>query len=290
MAARAVVGGGDVLDPVGVGGELIALLEADPRLVLRIVNRDGAAAGLFHHGEAGDIGRSVADIDHVLERDGPQFGRHVVVDVLREVEHALVDTEEKLRLLRVADDALGEGDMSFVILRVFAAENFAHIRFDAAADDKFFQSGADNVVLDADAVGLMLGAEESGFEFLEHLRDTREEAEFGPEFAELGVGRTVRLEVIEKRLHVGQFVFEAVLLHEIAAALPELLSVDPEVRKNCFFLHIIRAQGLVVVVNYGDGALRNGHDKQRHWGVVGPAYLHGDEFPARLWPPGRIPT
>ena len=138
-------------------------------------------------------------------------------------------------------------------------------------------------MLDADAVGLMLGVEEPGFEFLEHLRDAREKAEFGSEFTELGVGRTVWLEVIEKRLHVGQFVFEAVLLHEIAAALPELLSVDPEVRKNCFFLHIIRAQGLVVVVNYGDGALRNGHDKQRSWGVVGPAYLHGDEFPARLW-------
>ena len=179
--------------------------------------------------------------------------------------------------------------MAVIILGVFAAENFAHIRFDAAADDKFFQSGADNVVLDADAMGLMFGGEEPGFEFLEHVRDAGKEAEFCPEFAELGVGRAVRLEVIEQRLHVGQFVFEAVFLHELTAALPELFSVDPKVRKNRFFLHIIRAQGLVVVVDYGDDALWNGHEMQHDWSVARTVYRHGNGFPARLWPGPRIP-
>ena len=260
MAAGPVVCGGDVFDSVRMGGELVAFFETDARPVLGIVDGDGASAGLFHHGETGNVGRAVAHVDHVGEGDGPQFGRHVVVDVLREVEHALVDAEEELRLLRVADDAFGKSDMAVVVLGVFAAENLAHVGFDAAAEDEFFQAGTDDIVFHIDAVGLVFGGEESVFEFLEHLRDTGEEAELGAEFAELGVGRTVGFEVVEEGLHVGQFVFETVLLDQLPAALPELFPVDPEVRKNRLLLHVIRAEGLVVVVNYGDGALRNGHN------------------------------
>jgi hypothetical protein len=76
----------------------------------------------------------------------------------------------------------------------------------------------------------------------------------------LGIGRPIEFEVIEQGLHVGQFVLEAMLLDQLPAALPELFPVDPEVRKNRLLLHVIRAQGLVIVVNYGDGALRNGHN------------------------------
>ena len=265
MAAGAVIGRRDVAHAVGVGRELVALLETDAGFVLRVVDRDGASSGLLHHREAGYIGRSVADIDHVLERHRPHLGRHVIVDVLREVEHSLVDAEEELGLLCVADDAFRKSDASFFILGVFAAENFPNVRGDAAAADEFLEAGADDVMLELDSVRRVPShgvgdIVQLSLEFGKHFRDSREKAELGPEFPQLGVRRAVHFEVVEQRLHVGQLVFVTVLLHQFAAALPELLPVDPEVRKNRLFLHVIRAQGLVIVVNYGDGALRNGHN------------------------------
>jgi hypothetical protein len=78
-----------------------------------IVNRDGVAAVLADDGEARHVRRAVADVDHVVERHRAQFGGHVVVHVLRKIEQAFIDAEEELRLLRVADDALGKGDAPF---------------------------------------------------------------------------------------------------------------------------------------------------------------------------------
>ena len=259
MAAGTVVGRRDVPHAVGVGGELVALLETRARGVFRVVNRDGPPARALHHGEARNVGRPVAHVDHVLERDRAELLRHVVVHVVRRFEHPLVDAEEELRLLRVADHPFGEDDASVGVLRVFAAEDFAHVRLDAAAHDEFLDARADDVVLEVDAVGLVLGREQAGLHLIEHLRDAGEEAELRAQFAELRVGRTVHVEVVEQGLEVSQLVLVGVLLHQLGAPFPELLPVDAEVRENRLLLHIVRAEGLVVVVNYGDGALRDRH-------------------------------
>ena len=266
MAAGAVIGRRDVAHTVGVGRKLVALLETHAGFVLRVVDRDGASPGLLHHGEAGHIGRSVAHINHVLEWDGTHLGRHVVVDVLREVEHPLVDAEEELRLLCVADDAFRKSDASFVILGIFAAENFPNVRGDAAAADEFLEAGADDVMLELDSVRR---APSHGvgdivqfpLEFGEHFRDSREKAQLGAELPQLGVSRAVHLEVVEQRLHVGQLVLVTVLLYQLAAALPELLTVDPEMRKDDLLLHVVGTERLVVIVNDRDGILRDGHGK-----------------------------
>ena len=128
-----VIGGGDVFDAVGVGAELVTFFETDALGIVGVVNGDGLAAVLFHDGEAGHVGRAVADVDHVRERDGANIGVHVVVDVLGHVEQAFVDPEEKLRLLRVTDYALRKGDPAFVVLGKFAAKNRAHVGLKAAA-------------------------------------------------------------------------------------------------------------------------------------------------------------
>ena len=149
--------------------------------------------------------------------------------------------------------------MAVGILRIFAAENLAHVGLDAAAEDQFLDARADDIVFKRDTVGFVLGAEEPGLEFLEHSGDSGEEAEFGTQLAELGVARAVGLQVVEERLEVGQFMLVAVLIDKLAATLPELFPVDAEVRKNRLLLHVIRAQGLVVIIDDGDGALRNRH-------------------------------
>ena len=108
--------------------ELVTLFEGTPQRIVRVVNRDGLSAMLPHHGETWHVGRAVADVDHVLERYRPKLGRHVVVHVLRVIEHPFVDPEKELRLLRVADDAARKGDPSFAVLRKFASEDRAHMR------------------------------------------------------------------------------------------------------------------------------------------------------------------
>ena len=62
--------------------ELVTLFEGTPRRIVRIVNRDGLPAVLPHHGKTRHIGWTVTDVNHVLERHGPQFDGHVIVHVL----------------------------------------------------------------------------------------------------------------------------------------------------------------------------------------------------------------
>ena len=61
--------------------------------IVRIVNCDRLPAVLLHHRKAGDVSRSVADVDHVWEWDGPNIGVHVVINVLRHVEQPLVNSK-----------------------------------------------------------------------------------------------------------------------------------------------------------------------------------------------------
>jgi len=91
------------------------------------------------YGETRHVGRTVADIDHVLERNGAQFRGHVVIHVLRHVEQAFVDPKKKLRLLGVTDYALWKSDPALVVLGKFASENGAHVRLQTAAVEQHFQ-------------------------------------------------------------------------------------------------------------------------------------------------------
>lgn len=131
MGALAVVGGGDVFHPAGVGGELEAFPEGSAGGVFGVVNGNTLAAVACHDGETGDIGRAVTDVNHVFKGDGPLVGRHVVVHVLIVGEHAFVDAEQELSLGGVGDGAFGEADASFRILAEFAAKHGFYIGLQA---------------------------------------------------------------------------------------------------------------------------------------------------------------
>ena len=74
-------------------------------LLVGVVDRDRMSAGIFHQPHAGDVGRPVAHVDHVLERHGTFVFGDVTVHHLA-VEHrfdAFVDLEDELRLVGVVD-------------------------------------------------------------------------------------------------------------------------------------------------------------------------------------------
>ena len=179
MAAGTVVAGSNVLDAVGVGAQLITLAETVAGGVIRIVNGDGLPAELLHDGEAWDVGRAVADIDHIRKGHGAQVGRHMVVHVLTEIEEALVDAEKILRLLGVGDDALGEGDAAFVIGGELAPEDFLHKRLQRTAINQRLHAAGKDVVLNADA-NSVVGIAEKQMQLVKHAGEPRIKLEVGP--------------------------------------------------------------------------------------------------------------
>lgn len=131
MAASAVIGRCDVFDSSGMGAELEALAETPAGGIVRVIDCDGLAAIAVEHGEARDIGRAIANVNHVFEGDGAEFRGHVIVDVLIVAEHALVDAEEELRFGRVGDGALGEADAAVAIFAEFATEDGLYVGVEA---------------------------------------------------------------------------------------------------------------------------------------------------------------
>ena len=90
--------------------------------------------------KAGDIGGTVADVDHVFEGDGAKGSGDVVIDVLGEVEEAFIDAEKELGFLGVGDDAFGESDSAFGVFGEFATEDGADMGSDRRAFDERFEA------------------------------------------------------------------------------------------------------------------------------------------------------
>ena len=128
MAAAPVISGRDMTDPVSVSSQAITFSKAIAVIFFRIVDRNGVPAVLFHDREARDIGGTVADINHVGERDGPDLVGHVVIDVLGHVQEAFVDPEQVLCFLGVTDDSFRETDPALRIFGIFAAEHGPEIK------------------------------------------------------------------------------------------------------------------------------------------------------------------
>ena len=82
MTSTAIIGGRDVAETIRVRGKAVALFEAGPARIIRIVHGNRVATVFFHNRKAGDISRTIPDVDHVRERDRAGFIRHVVIDIL----------------------------------------------------------------------------------------------------------------------------------------------------------------------------------------------------------------
>ena len=217
------------------------------------------AAILADDGEAGNIGGAVADVNHVTEGDGAHGFRHVIVDVLVHGEKAFVDSEEVLCFLGVRDDAFRKADSAGFVFGELAPEDGLHEGCDATAFDEDFEAAGDDVMFELDAEGFVMGFEDSRLEFMEHVGQPWVEAEATAEFSETRIGWAVDAEAVEQQFHVSEFVVEPEVFDQLLGSSPERAGVDSEGGEEDFFLHVVGAEGEVVVVDDRDGVLRRGH-------------------------------
>ena len=92
-----------------------------------IIHGYGRAALLFHEGHAGDVGDSVAEVDHIAV--GNEAVVHLVVDLLVVglVVRALGDAEDILRLLRIVDGYLRPLSLSLLVEVVLAGKDLLEL-------------------------------------------------------------------------------------------------------------------------------------------------------------------
>ena len=131
-----------------------------------------------HDSEAGHIGWTVAEIDHVRKRNRTNVRVHVIVHVLRHIEHSFVNAKEVLRFLGVTDDTFRESDAALFVLGEFTSENRAHIWSEPAAFNQYLHSRRNDVMLDLDPVRDLIAREQSIAELIEHFRQTFVEIQF----------------------------------------------------------------------------------------------------------------
>src|SRR5207245_10649496 len=98
---------------------------------------------------------------------------HLIVDMVGHVGRSLVKPKKKLCLLGVTDDATWKRDSAVIVFVKFTSENRAHVRLEPAAIEQHLQAGRDDVMFDRNSVRMMLRAQETVEELLEH---------FGPAF------------------------------------------------------------------------------------------------------------
>ena len=122
MAVSPIIGGCDMTNSIRVRSQVKTFAKAESIGVIRIVDSDGVAAVLFHDREARHICRAVSYVDHIFERNRPDLGRHVIVDVLSHVQQTFVNPKQILGLLSVADNSFGERNPTLRILCEFATE------------------------------------------------------------------------------------------------------------------------------------------------------------------------
>ena len=258
VAAGAVIGRGKEIHAVLVRLEPIALAEALAGGVIGVVDCDAVATLLAHDGEAGHIGGTIADVNHVFERHGAQVAIHVVIHIFCILEHALVDAEEKLCLGGVGDDALGEVDAAATLAEL-AGKDFSHVGADDGAIDNGFDSAGDDVELHPDAGVAVLGCEGSLGKLLKEVRQSAVEGELLAQFAQAGVAHVVDGEFIKQFFEVTQFAVPAFFQAAGVAFFPELGGINPELGEDGVFLHVVRAERLVEIEDESNGILRYGH-------------------------------
>ena len=258
VAARAVIRRGKEIHPLLVVFEAVPLAEALPRGVIRVVHRYAVSALVAHHGEARHIRRPVAHVDHVVEGDGAQVGIHVVIHVFRIFQHPLVDAEKELRFRRVREHPLGEVDAA-IALAELTAEHLAHVGADDGAVDQRLQPAGDDVVLHAYAAEAVLLRQRPILELAEKLRHASVVGQLGAQLAQTVIAHAINPQGIQYLLHVAQLAIPSFFAAAVVALPPKRLCLDPELREDRIFLHIVRTERFIEIKNQSYRILRHWH-------------------------------
>ena len=255
----AVVCRGKEVHPMLAGFQIITFAEALAGIIAGVVHGNAGATQLAHHGKAGYIRRPVSQVNHVLEGDGAQIAVHVVVNVLRIVKHALVDTEQELCFSGMRDNAFGKIDAAVGLAELTGKHLFHVGAYDRAVYNGFNAAG-DNVKLNVYACKAMLRAEGSLLKGLEKLRYAAEEGEFFAQLTQCFVAYAVYAEGIEQLFEVTELTVPTFLLTAVVALFPKQFSIDAELGEDGVLLHVVGAESLVKVKDKCDCVLRYGHN------------------------------
>ena len=136
-AALGVVGGRNHRHPVLFEQQLGLLVSL---LRFGVVDTNRVASAVAHQTHAGDVGCSVANVDHVLEGHGALRVGHEGIYQVR-VAHAidaLVDFVDKLRLVGVVDSHGGPIGVAIVVVEEFAGVDFLEFARNGSALDNLF--------------------------------------------------------------------------------------------------------------------------------------------------------
>ena len=79
-------------------------------------------------------------------------------------------------------DATWKHDSAVIVFVKFTSENRTHVRLEPAAVEQHLQAGRDDVMFDRNSVRMMLRAQETVAELLEHLGQAFVKIQFRAEF------------------------------------------------------------------------------------------------------------
>ena len=136
MAPCSVVCRRHEMYPIGMSSQLVAFFKRTAALICGIIHGDRKAAVFLHEGEAWNISWPIPYIYHVGKGNSTHFFRHVIVDILLQIEQSLIDSKKELGFLSVADSSPRETDMAIFFIK-FASEN----SFDMFGDLTPFKNG-----------------------------------------------------------------------------------------------------------------------------------------------------
>ena len=230
VAALAEIRWRNVFHPLGMCRQLEAFAEAVSRFVARIVNRDAVTTVSFHQGEARNVSRTIADIDHILKWHRALFGRHMVIHILAVVEHPFVDAEKVLRLGGVTDDPTRKSNNAVLVLCKLTTKNRFDMRRYTAAIEQGLQATGHDVVLHLDTCESVLVRNHSA-ELFKKIRHAWIELKIFPQGLKILVCRAVDLQIIEHHFEIRQLAVVPLLLNQGIALLPELLAQNLHIKK-----------------------------------------------------------
>ena len=124
---------------------------------------------------------------------------------------------------------LGKANAAFGVVAKFATENGPDVGRQPDAIEKDLYPRGNNVMLDRDAVGHLLGVKQTirRREIPQTFRAVLVEIQFRAEFFQFVVGGPIHLELVEQHFHVGELVVVAIFAHQFAAPPPKVLALIP---------------------------------------------------------------
>ena len=248
LAARGVIGlHGEVRPP------LQQQIVGHVRLARRVYG-DGVAAFLFGHLHAGHVGQPVAHVDHVGKGHAALVfgGVGVEVAVVGDVEDALVDAEEVLRLGGVVDRRGRPFGAPVFVVAERGGEHRLEAVADARAEDDLLQPGGDDVVFHLHAA---LPPDRA--HAVEPRLHPGEKLHLLAQFGERLAGEFHRASgEFFHHVHVGEYAVHVRAQGKLAAQAPEGVRLHAQPGDEAVFLHVPGRERLVKVVDKGhDGRL-----------------------------------